>query len=73
MTSNKLLLTLLLVLAPSIGWGMDCVDIKNHDNSVLHSTISKCIDNDVTCYITGGGYKYRGISCIKNQGENNDK
>jgi hypothetical protein len=57
MRLNKTILTLLLVLIPSTGWGMKCEKV----NKAKH--ISRCVDKEVICYT----YWTDAISCIKNQ------
>lgn len=75
MRLNKMLLTLLLVLIPSAGWGMDCELTGGYYKG--DPRIWKCIDEGIICYTTIP-YDSDNISCIyspyltKNQEVNND-
>jgi hypothetical protein len=68
---NKILITLLLVLIPSIGWGMECVVISKYKTGMFgaDTEMEKCIDKDAICYKWHQGYG-SAISCIKNEVNN---
>ena len=74
MRLSKTLLTLLLVLIPSTGWGMECATVDRADSKgpifVGGSYMSRCVNKEVVCYVTFKRDSGNGISCIKNEVNN---